>query len=310
MDPADARKITVWGDMAEIDNFYSDDRESLWNYWGQLSLFYARLGFGGFRCDAAYQVPVELWKRLIKKIKSLYPDFIFVAETLGCKEKDLLALAEAGFDYLYNSSKWWDFKAEWCLRQYNESRLYAPSIAFPETHDSARLAEETGADINYLKMRYLFAATFSKGLLVPIGFEFGFKRKMNVVKTSPEWWEASNFDLTDFIRQVNNFKKKYQIFNADNPTFQLECLKDEPICGLIKISPASGEKAILLINPQQTKSQPVRLPNLPEIFQASGPFQIISPQEAPVSIGQSFETSLNPSEIKIIYSKMGTDPNF
>src|SRR5262249_26252799 len=33
IDPADARKVTVWGDLAEIDNAQSPDRDALWSYW-------------------------------------------------------------------------------------------------------------------------------------------------------------------------------------------------------------------------------------------------------------------------------------
>ena len=37
----------------------------------------------------------------------------------------------SGFDFLYNSSKWWDFQADWCLEQYEMFRRLAPSISFP-----------------------------------------------------------------------------------------------------------------------------------------------------------------------------------
>lgn len=308
MDPADARKITVWGDLAEIDNFDSADRKNLWAYWEKLCLFYAELGFRGYRADAAYQVPPELWQRLIKKIKRIYPDFIFVAETLGSKEKDLSILAEVGFDYIYNSSKWWDFRADWCLRQLAASRPLVGSISFAETHDTGRLAAEASSPA-YLKMRHLFAAIFSKGLLMPIGFEFGFKRRLNVVKTRPHWWEPANFNITDFIRQVNQFKKRYQIFNEDNAVYFLECLANSQVAGLIKISNNLSEKVIILINIDMNHPRKIVLKNLKEIFQAAGPFYLISPEEKTFPINDFFEAELKPSEIKIIYYKKGTDTN-
>jgi DNA polymerase III delta prime subunit len=52
----------------EIDNAGSPDRERLWRYWLQLTEHYAALGFRGFRCDAAYKVPGELWQYLIERI--------------------------------------------------------------------------------------------------------------------------------------------------------------------------------------------------------------------------------------------------
>ncbi len=70
------------------------------------------------------------------------PDLRFFAETLGCTADQVVALADAGFDYIFNSAKWWDFRAPWLLDQYERFRLIAPSIAFPESHDTERLAAE------------------------------------------------------------------------------------------------------------------------------------------------------------------------
>ncbi|MBW3631166.1 MAG: DUF3416 domain-containing protein, partial [Gemmatimonadetes bacterium] len=36
VDPDDPSKITVWGDLAEIDNEGSRDRQALWDYWAEL----------------------------------------------------------------------------------------------------------------------------------------------------------------------------------------------------------------------------------------------------------------------------------
>ena len=139
IDPADARRVTVWGDLAEIDNENAPDREALWAYWKELITFYLDVGFDGFRCDAAYQVPVVLWEELIPHARKKKNDCLFIAETLGCQEEDIVNLSRLGFDYIYNSFKWWDFKEEWFMRQYDMSMRHAASISFPETHDTERL---------------------------------------------------------------------------------------------------------------------------------------------------------------------------
>ena len=43
---------------------------------------------------------------------------------------------------LFNSLKWWDFESPWLLDQYEKFRRIAPSIAFPESHDTERLVTE------------------------------------------------------------------------------------------------------------------------------------------------------------------------
>jgi starch synthase (maltosyl-transferring) len=62
-----------WTDLATVDNAASSDRESLWTYWLRLVSHYASLGIDGFRCDAAYQVPPDLWQFLISSAHRDFP---------------------------------------------------------------------------------------------------------------------------------------------------------------------------------------------------------------------------------------------
>jgi starch synthase (maltosyl-transferring) len=204
--PDDPEKVTVWGDLAEIDNEGSSDREGLWSYWAELVKRYLRLGFRGFRCDAAYKVPAELWRYLVEEAINIAPEAMFFAETLGCTEEEALALHGAGLHYFFNSSKWWDFEQPWCLKQHEEFGKIAPSISFPESHDTTRLAADTSGNEAVQRQRYAFAASFSAGLMMPIGYEFGFRKKLDVVFTRPIDWEMPSFDLMTFINKVNKLK--------------------------------------------------------------------------------------------------------
>src|ERR1035441_7282450 len=100
-----------------------------------------------------------------------------------------------GFDYILNSSKWWNFQSAWLLAQYQLTREVTSSISFPEDHDTDRLFQEMNGNIAGLKQRCLFASFFSSGSLIPIGFEFGFRKRLHVVQTRPEDWETTNVDL-------------------------------------------------------------------------------------------------------------------
>lgn len=74
----DNGKCIEWGDLAVFNNKRDpnqDDKENnknsneilnpIWYYWNDLIKHNLDLGFTGFRCDAAYKVPEELWKYLI-----------------------------------------------------------------------------------------------------------------------------------------------------------------------------------------------------------------------------------------------------
>jgi starch synthase (maltosyl-transferring) len=232
IDPADARNVTVWGDLAEVDNQNSKDLDGLWEYWRTLIRFYTELGFEGYRCDAAYKVPAVLWRVLVDEARDVHAQATFFAETLGCRIKEVRSLKGAGLDFLYNSSKYWRFDADWALEQHESFGRIAPSISFPESHDTPRLFAETGGNLDAVRQRYLFAAIFSQGVMVPVGFEFGFTSPLHVVSMTPGDWEETGVDLTGFIRGVNGLKNEMPVLKTeghwralgsyDQPTLVLE----------------------------------------------------------------------------------------
>jgi len=215
VDPNDPSKRTVWGDLAEIDNWTNQGRDALWRFWADLLREALALGFQGFRCDAAYKVPAELWAFLIRQAKSVDPDAVFFAETLGAPVEAVRALKSAGFDYFFNSSKWWDFNAPWALVQHEELGRIAPSISFPESHDTPRLAAESGGREQVQRQRYAFAAAFSAGVMMPVGYEFGFRRQVNVVHTVPTEWERRSWELRPFITRVNRLKLSHPVLQGE-----------------------------------------------------------------------------------------------
>jgi len=226
--PDDPSKKTVWLDLAEVNNQDSSERASLWDFWGQLVTHYLDLGFEGFRCDAAYQVPADLWPYLMDVGKKKNPKVIFWAENLGCTVLQTRALRLAGFQFFCNSSKWWNFDDGWCLDQHREFEDLN-SVSFPETHDTNRLAYDTGASEALQRLRYAFAAVFSAGLMMPIGYEYGFRKRLDVVATQPSDWEEPLYDLCDFITAVNMLKRKHPLLHGEGsfrrvPIYQTDLL--------------------------------------------------------------------------------------
>lgn len=262
IDPADAREVTVWGDLAEVDNANSSARQELWAYWTALVQFYLDIGFDGFRCDAAYKVPVQLWEQLINAGRQRTPRALFLAETLGCRLSEVRSLQPAGFDLLFNSSKWWRFDAEWALEQHAEFADIAPSISFPESHDTPRLMEETGGLLQVQRQRYAFAAAFSRGLLVPIGYEYAFRRPLDVVETRSEHWEDTGHDLGPFIRTVNQLKQQIPAMRAEGRWDVLTDLHSPTTVLRKRID--DGPPLVLAINKDWHAPQSVALPDAVE----------------------------------------------
>lgn len=255
----DGNRRVLWRDLVEVDNIGSPDRETLWAYWRALALHYARLGFRGFRCDAAYQVPGALWRDIIGTVKAKYPEVLFFAETLGCTPEQTLSTAKAGFDFIYNSSKWWDFREPWCLEQYGKTAPVVPSISFPESHDTPRLAAELDGDREAVLQRYAFAAVFSTGVMVPIGFEYGFRKGLHVVATTPEGWEVPSWDLTGAIAAINRTKAAHRPLNDEGP-LQPTDLGDPQLFGFLKLARDEREAVLVILNLNRSAAARLRVP--------------------------------------------------
>lgn len=237
----------TWGDLNEIDNQHSSDRNNLWEYWWKVVEMFLDCGVRGFRCDAAYQIPNDLWKMLIKRARDRDPYVCFFAESLGCSLAQTVGLVGAGHDFVFNSGKWWDYQADWFMQQNNElAKNRGRSIAFPESHDTERLIVEWKNDIDRIKQHYLFTALVTSGVLIPIGFEYGFKKKLHVVHTNPFDYEGANYDLTDFIREVNKLKLYYPALADDGNLSMIKSGNDKVLVLQKKI--ASGERVLLIFN--------------------------------------------------------------
>lgn len=297
IDPADPSNVTVWGDLAVIDNEKSKDLNGLWNYWDQLLSFYQDMGILGYRCDAAYQVPAPLWERLISSAKRRYPQTAFYAETLGCQMSEIEALAKVGFDYLFNSSKWWNFDKPWAIEQHSLNRKIAPSIAFPESHDTERLASEKPGTLEVQKSRYAFAALFSKGLLMPMGYEYGAVRRIDVVKGKPSDVDKPQWDLTAWVAQINNLKKSIPVLSEEGEWCAL-CEYHLPFLFLAKCSTAGNQHVYVCINKRLTAETDVEEWMIPEdIKSCSKAIGLLSDTIREEHVPDAF--SLDPADVVI-----------
>jgi len=270
-------KVVVWKDLAQFDHKQGKDPEGLFQYLLSVVEFLLDLGFEGFRCDAAYQVPEAFWRRLIAETKRKHPGVVFLAETLGCSPRETVRTAKAGFEFIFNSSKWWNYSGAWLFEQYNLTRETCKSVSFPESHDTPRLAEETGGNLAAVKGRYFFSALFSAGVMIPIGFEFGFRKRLHVVKTRPQDWEATGVDLTAYIKSLNRTKADNPVFLEDAPTHVLPT-NNPNILLLWKGSPSCNQEALVILNKDPNHEQHFYTDNLYQYIQADGPLTDVSPE--------------------------------
>ncbi|MDR0306977.1 MAG: hypothetical protein LBI42_09110 [Chitinispirillales bacterium] len=265
IDPANPSNVTVWGDLSEIEFMNNPDFAGMKNYWDEMIAFYQEMGINGFRCDAAYKVPKMMWSPLIENARKRNKNAKFIAESLGCTVEQTIELNGSGFDFLCNSSKWWNFESSWCLDQHSQFRHIAPSISFPESHDTTRLAADQPGTLEMQKNRYLLSAVFSKGLLMPIGFEHGATKQLNVVQSRPSDVTPPRWDLSSWISHVNAIKLDSQTL-SDEGQWRACNGYDWDLLFLEKKSDDGKERVGVLINKDWHNKRIVRRDEIPYDF--------------------------------------------
>jgi starch synthase (maltosyl-transferring) len=285
----------VWKDLAQFDHRHTRDPEGLYQYCLGVVEHLVALGFEGFRCDAAYQVPQQFWRRLIRETRARHSHTKFLAETLGCSADQTRETARAGFDYVFNSSKWWNFSDCWLIEQYDLVRESAKSISFPESHDTRRLSEEFNGNIDALKQRYFFSALFSAGVMMPMGFEYGCRKALHVIHTSPSDWRLDGIDISPYITKVNSIKKAYPVFREESPTSILPC-DNSNILFMWKASGTHKDEALLILNKDPYHPQEFYTDNFRRFVQAGAPLRDVSPEHPLEYIHEPFHYSLRPGQ--------------
>ncbi|MFQ5560596.1 MAG: alpha-amylase, partial [Nitrospinota bacterium] len=290
----DGKKV-VWRDLAKFDPEKSKDREGLLEFFFEGINYLLESGFSGFRCDAAYQIPRWVWERLIRRTKKVNKETVFLAETLGCTAEQTRETAKAGFDYIFNSSKWWDYHDTWMMAQYNLTRDIAPSISFPESHDTDRLSNELDGNVDGIKQRYLFSSLFSSAVMMPVGYEFGFKKRVHVVHTKPGEEERGDIDISGFIQEVNRIKGTYSVFCEEAPTEILQS-NNPNVLLMWKGSVCSSEEALLILNKDIYSKQHFYSENVYNYVQARAPLKDVSPEFPLDFIPEPYSYDLRPGQ--------------
>ena len=234
-------------------------------------------------------------------LDELKPDCLFLAESLGCDFKQVQELAGLGFDYLFNSTKYWDFNEYWGMEQYYKTSPLVKTISFPESHDTGRIITEMNGDIAPIKRQLLFSALFSAGYMIPVGFEYGFTKALNVVNTQPDWWENTLIDFTEYIKKINALKDKYPVLNVEEGVEIVEQANWANVFCFKKSMP--NEKSILvLLNKDKENHQNVHFDDLTKILGEDGIIDI-SPEYVMSYLPYDFDYDLRPSEVKILAQK-------
>ena len=135
--------------------------------------------------------------------------------------------------------------------------------------------------------------------MMPIGYEFGFTKRLHVVETRPNDWEDAKCDLTEFITLVNGLKRDYQIFSEECPMQRIE-IDNREVMMLWKGSTRSREEALILINIDVHNRQSVWFDTLRRFVQSGQALTCVSPENPMDHISEPFHYELRPGEAIVL----------
>ncbi len=245
-----------------------DTAQQLIGWWHQRLSRHINAGAAGFRCVRVADSPAWAWRALIAAMRETSRDCRFLAWTPGLTWPQIASLSGAGFDGVFSSDSWWDYRGAWFAQEHEVLRAVAPVLACPEAPFGPRLASRLppGTDPVAAYRRALrVAAATGHGILVPMGFEYAARRPMDGRFSTPQDLDSDAriaADLAEEIRDANALADRMAAFGPDGALRSLSG-SGAAVTALLRADAPdprqAGGGAVVLINPDLAHSAPVTI---------------------------------------------------
>lgn len=230
------------------------DRPEAAAWWTAQLTDWAKAGVAGFLLREAHRAPPGFWRAAIAAVRqAATPDLRFLAWIPGAGADAAMRLAGAGLDGIFSSLPWWNGRDSWLADEHRRLSRVAPVMNAAETPFGARIAHDEPDPLVRRRRacRALqVAAAIGAGLLVPMGFEFGARRRLDPRSGTPDDYllDRDDTDLSHEIRVAN-----HRI--AAQPAARRVDMLGQVGCGPIALlcRPADGPARLVVINPDDTR---------------------------------------------------------
>jgi alpha-amylase len=221
-----------WSDVAQLD---LDNKEMRSAMLDAMKFWVQECGVDGYRCDVAWNVPVDMWNYLFSELRKVRSDLFFLAEA----EKEELNVeafdAYYGWEmhHIMNKLAKGEASAEDLVSYiHSHSRKFSPKsiqLNFTSNHD-----ENSWAGSEYERMgdavKQFAALTFAfPGMpLIYSGQETGLSRRLEFFKRDPIEWNDS-LNMTQFYSELIQMRDAHKAMYAPTSGGDLNILKtDKP----------------------------------------------------------------------------------
>ncbi len=177
-------KLNYGVDYLNDKREYFDPIPDTWHKMSDILLYWAAKGVDGFRCDMAEMTPYQFWGWAIERVKTEYPDIIFIAEIYN-PDAYATYINDGGFDYLYDKVGLYDtlkrvIRGKAATSAISQSRAEIAHVQqhmlnFLENHDEQRIAwhEFAGSPEAGIPMMAISTLSDNIPMMIYFGQELG-----------------------------------------------------------------------------------------------------------------------------------------
>ena len=247
----------TWHDLVELDHA----QPALWPVLAEALLTWCRRGVDGFRCDAGYMIPLAAWQYVVARVRTEFPETVFLLEGLGgAWELTERLLSEGGMQWAY-SELFQCFEprhvAEYLDHSLRQSERIGVLVHFSETHDNDRLAAR-GAHWSALRNRLCALASVSGGFGFSAGVEWLCTEKLDVSEARTLRWGAEP-NLVAELGRLNRLLADHPCF-FDGARIERLGAVDAPVLALERVSAAGSDRCFVLVNLDPDHARSVEVP--------------------------------------------------
>ncbi|HZM03790.1 MAG TPA: amylo-alpha-1,6-glucosidase, partial [Candidatus Saccharimonadales bacterium] len=249
----------TWGDLVELDPVNVE----LWDPLAEAFLIWCRRGVDGFRCDAGYKVPVQVWQYIEARVRQEFPEALFLLEGLGGPLDAAEALlTKGGMQWAYSElfqncsgaevARYLDYSIA-------QSKRVGVYIHYSETHDNHRLAK-SGRGWSLMRNRLSALASVAGGFGFTCGVEWLATEKINVHSSRGLAWGAKD-NLVAELAALNHLLSDHPCF-FDGAKLERLSPPESDVYALRRESAEGLDTVLVLVNTDVQKSRAVVLPAL------------------------------------------------
>jgi starch synthase (maltosyl-transferring) len=189
------------------DALQFDSEGALLDWWQARLETWLDAGIAGFRCLNPDHVDAGVWTRLVDVVHGR--DGLMIAWMQDSSPARMRAMASCGFDLAASSSWAWDMRGDWLDADTRRVAGVGGVLAMPEAPFGSRLANAAAG-----KRALKFASVFGDSWLMPMGFEFGARDKLDPMRGNPAAFDALTAapfaDLTPDVTAANAGQRDLQ----------------------------------------------------------------------------------------------------